>query len=429
MTEQEAVRYLESYKWTDAKPGLSRTRELLHTLGDPQKELRFIHVAGSNGKGSTCAMLDAILRAAGYRVGLFTSPSILSFCERMQVNGENIPSDAFGALTEKVAAEADKMAEHPNEFEMLTAMGMAFFAAQKCDIVVLEVGMGGTLDSTNVIDPPELAVITNIGLEHTEYLGNTLAEIASAKAGILKPGCTCVCYDGAPEVTETVKNRCSELGVPMFFAEFSAIRALQCGLTGQKLEWNGIPYHLGLLGDHQLHNAATVLTCVAALRSRGWNVPESAVTEGLRKVRWAARMELLSREPVFLLDGGHNPQCADALALAIRTLLPEKKCVFLLGVLADKDYPRILAPVLPLAQEFFCLRPFSPRAMTAEALAEYLHAQGAKAAPCGVPAEGIRAALDAAGEDGVVVSFGSLYLAGHVRAAFADAFRAWKEKE
>ena len=203
MTPQEAISYIENYSWSTTRLGLGRTRALLHAIGDPQKQLKFIHVAGSNGKGSTCAMLDAILRQAGYRTGLYTSPYIQDFCERMQVNGRNIPGADLARITEQVRIHADAMEDHPSQFELVTAVAMQYFLEEHCDIVVLEVGMGGTLDSTNVIDCPEVAVITNIGLEHTECLGNTLSLIAGAKGGIIKPGCTAVLYDSEHETMET----------------------------------------------------------------------------------------------------------------------------------------------------------------------------------------------------------------------------------
>ena len=188
MTPQEAIQYIENYTWSTTRLGLGRTRELLHAMGDPQKNLKFIHVAGSNGKGSTCAMLDAILRHAGYRTGLYTSPYIQDFCERIQVNGRNIPGEDLARITESVLMFAEAMEDHPSQFELTTAIAMQYYFEQACDFVVLEVGMGGELDSTNVIGCPEAAVITNIGLDHTEILGNPLAEIAASKAGIIKSG-------------------------------------------------------------------------------------------------------------------------------------------------------------------------------------------------------------------------------------------------
>lgn len=423
MTTQEAIDYIERYDWSKTRLGLARTRELLARLGDPQKHLRFIHVAGSNGKGSTCAMLASVLRAAGFRVGMYTSPYIQDFRERIQINGEYIPGDRLAAITEQAAAAADAMDDHPSQFELVTAIGMAYFLEENCDIVLLEVGMGGALDSTNAIDAPELAVITNIGLEHTEYLGDTLEKIAAAKAGIIKPGCDCVLYDGAPEASAVVETVCRERNVCLHRADFSQLVSLESGLSGQRFAYRGAEYALSLLGRHQLCNAAVALEAVRALRGRGWRIPAQAVSDGLSTVKWPARLELLGRSPLFLLDGGHNPQCAEALADSLRALLPGQKFVFLLGVLADKDYPRILELIRPLAQKFICLTPLSDRALPAGDLAACLAEYGAKAA-ADIPA-GIAAALDAAASEScTVIAFGSLYLAGAVRTAFPAVYRA-----
>ena len=298
---------------------------------------------------------------------------------------------------------------------------MEYFLEAKCDIVVLEVGMGGALDSTNAIDAPEVAVITNIGLEHTEYLGKTLKAIAETKAGIIKPGCHAVCYDGSPTVTKVIKTVCKERGVPLRCVRFKRLEPIAETLDGQTFRWDGEELRVALLGPHQLHNTATVLHTVEALRERGWIIPDAAVREGLATVKWPARLEVLSRDPIFLLDGGHNPQCADALAAAIDKLLPGKKVVFLLGVLADKDYPQIMDIVMPYAKKFICMTPFSHRALPARKLAEFLRSKGAAASACDSDVErGIRMAQKAAGKRGAVVAFGSLYLAGHIRTVWQE---------
>ena len=420
MTPQEAIQYIEHYGWSTTRLGLGRTRELLRKLGDPQRRLRFVHVAGSNGKGSTCAMLDAILRAAGYRTGLYTSPYIQEFNERIRVDGENISGEALAAVTERVREVAETMDDHPSQFELVTAAAMLHYVEQACDIVVLEVGMGGALDSTNVIDCPEAAVLTNIGLEHTEYLGDTLEKIAATKAGIIKTGCRAVCYDGAPEVTATIRADCKQKGVPLRVASYDKVKPLTETLDGQAFAWGGKPYRLALLGRYQLHNAATVLETVETLREAGWRIPEEAVERGLAEVRWPARMEVMGRAPLFLIDGGHNPQCAEALADSLRRLLPDKKVVFLLGVLRDKDYPQMLGTLLPFAQSFICLTPLSDRALSAAELAAYLTERGAKAVAFTEVSDGLRAALDEAGTDGAVVAFGSLYLVGAIRGAYQN---------
>ena len=415
MTKEEAVAYIEAHGWSRMRLGLGRTRELLCKLGDPQKTLKFIHVTGSNGKGSTCAMLDAILRRAGYRTGLYTSPYLQEFCERIRVDGENIPGDDLARVTERVRGAAEAMADHPSQFELVTAAAMLYFAERACDIVVLEVGMGGEHDSTNVIDCPEAAVIANIGLEHTEYLGDTLEEIARTKCGIIKTGCSAVCYDGAAEVTAVVEEACRARKVPLRRVDMEKLTLLRSGLDGQDFLWGGEEYHLALLGGHQLHNASAALETVEALRARGWEIPARAVREGLALVRWPARFEIMRRDPLVIVDGGHNPQCAQALSESLRELLPGRRFVFLLGVLADKDYPRMLERITPLAEEFVCLTPLSGRALAAEELAAYLTRRGARASARADIASGVRAALDAAGRDGTVVAFGSLYLVGAIR--------------
>ena len=415
MTPQEAISYIENYTWSTTRLGLGRTRALLHAIGDPQKQLKFIHVAGSNGKGSTCAMLDAILRHAGYRTGLYTSPYIQDFCERMQVNGRNIPGKDLARITEQVRMHADAMEDHPSQFELVTAIAMQYFLEEHCDIVVLEVGMGGALDSTNVIDCPEVAVITNIGLEHTEYLGNTLSLIAEAKGGIIKPGCTAVLYDSEHETMETLLRICREQNVLPRISRERDLTSLSHDLNGQRFLWRGREYALSLLGAHQLRNAAVVLETVGALCSRGWVIPEEAVASGLRDARWPARFEILRRDPLFLLDGGHNPQCAEALARNLADYLPGQRLSFLLGVLADKDYTRMLDLVSPYAKDFICVTPDSPRALNAEALAGIIAERGLPAAACESIEDGVCLALD---REGPVMAFGSLYLAGHVRTVF-----------
>lgn len=420
MTEREAISYIDRYTWSTTRLGLGRTRALLQALGDPQKKLKFVHVAGSNGKGSTCAMLESILRQAGYRTGLYISPYIQDFRERMQVNAQNIPGERLAEITQRVSVLADAMEDHPSRFELVTAIAMVYFLEERCDIVVLEVGMGGELDSTNAIDAPEAAVIANIGLEHTEYLGDTLEKIARTKAGIIKPGCDAVCYDGAAPAVEVVRAVCRERGVPFHLSDFSLVEPLAHSLDGQSFRWRGHSLSLPLLGAHQLHNAALVLETVEVLRQRGWTIPEAAVREGLAQVRWPARSEVLGREPLFLLDGGHNPQCAQALAGLLADYLPGRRLTFLMGVLADKDWQSMVEAVRPFAERFLCAAPDSPRALDGGELAAYIRENLSMEAQSFASVEdALRAALSA----GDTVVFGSLYMAGHVRTAFPALYR------
>ena len=423
MTIQQAIDYINDHTWSQWRLGLDRTRELLRRLGDPQKNLKFVHVAGSNGKGSTCAMLERILREAGYKTGFFPSPYIEDFRERIQVCGEYITEKALCEITEMVRDAADAMEDHPSQFELITAIGMVYFEQSGCDIVVLEVGLGGEFDATNVIDAPEVAVITHIGLEHTEYLGSTLAEIARTKSGIIKTGSDVVLYENDPEVMEVVAQICGERGCPLHIAQFDRARLLESSLEGQTFRYGDAVYRLALLGEYQLHNAVTVLGVVEVLRERGFAVPEEAVKTGFANVKWPARFEVLCKDPLFILDGGHNPQCAEALAESIGRYVP-RKVVFLMGVLADKDYEQILDTITPYAEEFVCVTPDSPRALPAQKLADLLQRRGFAATACDGIEEGVEASLKKAAErarDGKpcpVVAFGSLYMAGAIRTAF-----------
>lgn len=419
MTYEEALKYIHSVNWVGSKLGLERTRELLGKLGNPHKKLKFIHIAGTNGKGSTAAMLSSILERAGYRVGLYTSPFINRFNERMQVCGEQIPDDTLAELTAHIQPYADAMADAPTEFELITALAMEYFLRERCDVVVLEVGMGGELDSTNVIDVPEAAVITAMGLDHVKELGPTMADIAGAKAGIIKPGGSVVSYGGNPEADPVFEQACREKGASLRRPDFSRIVPGGFDLDGQSFSygpWKDL--RIPLVGSYQMNNAAVVLETVAALRERGWNVPDDAVRQGMAATRWPARFEVLRRDPVFIVDGGHNPHGIRATAESLKRLFPGKKFTFVTGVMADKDVESILGLIVPLADQFFTVRPNNPRAMKAEELASRIAALGVRATPCESVAVGVAKAIEAEGADGVACALGSLYMSGEVRDCF-----------
>ena len=419
MTYEEALSYIHSICWKGSKLGLDRTRELLGKLDDPQKELKFIHIAGTNGKGSTAAMLSSILEEAGYRVGLYTSPFINRFNERMQVNHQPIPDEELAALTEYVRPHDDAMADSPTEFELITALAMVWFARQKCDIVVLEVGMGGELDSTNIIDVPEAAVIAAMGLDHVKELGPTMADIARAKAGIIKEGGRVVSYGGNPEADEVIAAVCRARNASLCQPDFSAIVPGDFGLEGQTFSykgWRGL--RIPLVGAYQMNNAAVVLETVEVLRQRGWNISDEAVRQGLADTRWPARFEVLRRDPVFIVDGGHNPHGIRATAESLSRLFPGRKITFVTGVMADKDVEHILGLIVPLADQFFTVRPDNPRAMDAGELAARIEAMGAKATACASVQDGVDRAIQAEGPHGVACALGSLYMSGEVRSCF-----------
>lgn len=419
MDYQEALAYIHAVHWQGHKPGLDRIRALLAALGDPHKKLRFVHVAGTNGKGSTAAMLDSCLRCAGYRVGLFTSPYINRFNERIQVDGVPIPDNDLVRLVEQVQPAASAMAEAPTEFELITALGMLYFVQTRCDIVVLEVGLGGVLDSTNVIDPPECAVITALGMDHVKELGPTLADIAAAKAGIIKPGSPVVSYGGVPEADQVIARTAAAQGAPLTVADFSKLTLRDASLEGQTFDYDGLEgLTLPLLASYQPRNAAVAIEALRALRARGWQIPDSAIRQGLAQVRWPGRFELLRREPPFLLDGSHNAHGMRATAESLRARFPGEKFVFLVSIMADKDADEMLRLLLPLAKGFVTVTAPSPRAIPAEELAARIEALGGRAEPANsIPSAVARTCALAGG--GPAAALGTLYFSGEVRAALA----------
>ena len=416
MNITEALNYVHAVSWMGTIPGLERIRELLGRLGDPQRELKFVHIAGTNGKGSTAAMLASVLTKAGYRTGLYTSPYILRFNERMQVNGVQISDEAICELVEAIRPHADAMTEHPSEFEIVTAMGFEYFRREKCDIVVCEVGMGGDWDATNVIQNTECAVIVNIGLDHTQVLGATVEEIARTKAGIVKPGRPCVLYRQLPSVEAVYDEVCMEKCAPLCKVDFDALTPVKDSLEGQVFDWKDMKgLYLPLLGGHQLKNACVALTVLQVLRGRDWQISPGAIREGLADVTWPGRFELLRRDPLFIVDGGHNPQCLQALEAAIKKYLPGRRLVFLNGCMADKDYGGMFRFLLPYAREFVTVTPRNPRALPAEELSRYIAEKlHVKATPCPTVAEGVRTAIEKAGPDGAVCACGSLYMIGDI---------------
>lgn len=418
MNVNEAIDYIHSVCWKGSVPGLGRTQELLRRIGNPEKKLKFVHIAGTNGKGSTAAMTASILRKAGYRTGLYTSPYIYRFHERMQIDGEQIADEDLVEVTEFVKPHAEAMAECPTEFELVSCIAFEYFARKKCDIVVLEVGMGGALDSTNVIEVPEVAVITNIGLDHTDYLGDTVEKIAATKAGIFKEGGSAVVYRGSPSVEKVYETVCAQRNMTLRKADFDGLKLKTHSLEGQVFDCgHRKDLVLPLLGDHQLHNASVVLSVIDTLIDKGWRITEQNIRDGLRDVSWPGRFDIVSRDPLFVIDGGHNPQCIEALVKNIRDYLTGRTVIALTGVLADKDYGDMYKPVMPLVKEFVCITPPNPRRLIAAELAAHLQEKGAVATPCDSIEEGVRTALKKAGKDGVVLCFGSLYTIGDIRNA------------
>ena len=418
MTYHEALDYIHSVGWLGSRPGLSRTVELLRRLGNPEQELKFVHVAGTNGKGSTCACIASVLKEAGYKVGFNLSPYILRFNERIQICGEQISDEDLAALVEEVRVHAEAMEDHPTEFELITALALLYFKRQSCDIVVLEVGLGGELDSTNVIPCPEVAVLTAMGMDHTQVLGDTMAQVARAKAGIIKDGGMVVSYGGNAEADEVFRAVCKDRDARFIEADHSRVTALSFDLGDNVFSCT--PYgelHLPLIGRYQLKNACVAITALEALREKGWKISDEDIRRGLAAVRWPGRFELLSQEPIFLLDGAHNPHGMAATVESLRAYFPEGNIHFLLGVMADKDVAAMTELLAPLAADFTAVRPDNDRAMSAEALGAALAALERPVTVAESVAEGVRIVREKAGQRGVACALGSLYFSGDVRQA------------
>ena len=586
----DAIEYINTPRWLTSRLGLERIRELLDRLGRPQDRLKFVHVAGTNGKGSTCAFTASILAEAGFKTGLFTSPYVETFHERIRVNGCNISDEDLTSATLRVRECAEAMeaegGEHPTEFELMTAVALVHFAHVGCDIVVLEVGLGGRLDSTNVIAAPEVAAIVSIALDHTNLLGNTIAEIAHEKAGIVKEGSTVVSWPQEPSAMEVVEDAARRAGDKLVVPDFSLLsvgkvtrgaapltrgtafehgghtpcsdgpryaaeqraehvphaQELQAGAEGgstceagdlareapcsnsprfaaelraeppargrqvgvaddlgcgtafehaphaqelqagagfdagfggrmpravshepnvpsgtfvraqgclsivyahqtpmsqvesavpmRQFSYRGREYATRLLGSYQPSNAAMAIEIAGALRERGWEIPDEAIARGIAETRWPARFEVLDQPagmPTVVIDGGHNPQGAGVLADSLQDVFPDKRPVFLVGILADKDYRSMLRAVAPLASAFVCVTPPNPRALGAADLAETICETCDELGVC-VTVEvagdfdgAVSAARKIAGPEGLICAFGSLYSIADVKAAFLRA--------
>lgn len=419
MSYDEAISYIHSVNWTFCKPGLERVERLCHALGDPQDKLIFIHVAGTNGKGSFCAMTDSILRSAGYTVGLFTSPYIVKFNERMKINGESISDRELCELVEQIKPIVDQMEDKPTEFEMITALSFLFFAKHKCDIVVLECGLGGRLDATNIIKTPILSVITGISLDHTSILGDTVEKIAAEKAGIIKNGVPvlwCGTDDGAKTV---ISEKAAQVGSQIYSPDRTEISVSSMTLDGTVFSYREHKdMRLALLGGYQVYNAANVLEAVGILRSVGYVADEQAVLDGLANVVWNARFEMICHSPLVIADGGHNPEGIDVAVESIRKYFPDRRAVIITGVMADKDYKYMAERISSVAEKVFCLTPNNPRALAASEYAELFKSLGTDAEPNEDIESAVEMALSYAEQrDLPTVSLGSLYMYGDVRNA------------
>ena len=412
MTYNQALEYIHSVSWKGSRPGLERTAELLEKMGNPQSKLKFIHVAGTNGKGSFCSMTANILKEAGYKVGLYTSPFVLRFNERMKINGEDIPDAELARITEYVKPFADSMQDSPTEFELITAIAFEYFAREGCDIVVLECGMGGRLDSTNIIKDPLLSVITGISFDHTAFLGNTIPEIAREKAGIIKQNRPVLFCSDNTEAATVIKAKADECSSDYFEVDRSSFTLKATSLDGSIFDFYDYKdIRIPLLGSYQPHNACNVLAAVNILKAQGVEISDKAIYDGLATVEWRARFEKLCDSPTIISDGGHNPEGIDAAIESVKLYFADEKVIIVTGVMADKDYKYMAQKMSEVASFAFTVTPDNPRALPATDFASTFEDFGISATPCKSVSEAISLAKQKALEENKpIICLGSLYM-------------------
>lgn len=421
MNYQEALMFLKESTNGEWKLGLKRLETLLEIMHHPEKKLKFIHLAGTNGKGSTAMMLSSVLSAAGYKVGLFTSPCLLRVNEQIRINGEIIGNEAFAKTCKQVKEAMGQLPieEWPTEFERLTAVAFTYFHQVHCDIVVLETGLGGLTDATNVIPTCEVAVFTNIGMDHMNYLGSSIEEIAQVKAGIIKTGCKVVTYEQADCVMQVLQTASMSAKAELVVAQFDKICVHEEHLSMQKFSYKEFKdLSLPLIGEHQRRNAVVAIEVLLVLCSMGYHITEDFIKRGLFQVSWPARFEILAKKPLVILDGGHNEQCIDEFKKVLQKYVPDKKIIFVVGVMADKDYTAMLSKLVPIAKEFITVTPPNERALPASSLAKVIQDLNKSATAKDLVEDGIMIALKAAGPCDVVCIVGSLYMAAQVRKCF-----------
>lgn len=414
MNYEEARNYLDQVSKGGSVLGLDNMRELLNRLGNPQDRLKFIHIAGTNGKGSVLAYLSTILTEAGYRTGRYISPVLFSYREKIQVDEKMIGREDLARLTAAVKETAEDMKKkhtgEPTIFEVETALAFLYFAEQNCDIVVLETGLGGALDATNVITTSVLEVIASVSMDHMDFLGDTLDKIALQKAGIIKPHTRVVSALQKPEAMEVIEETCRKQECVLNTADPGQVTDISHGYDRQKFsykQWKDM--EISLMGSYQLTNAALALEAVDSLRNLGYRLEDQAVYRGMKRAVWRGRFTVISREPVIVMDGAHNPAAAEELKKSLELYFPDKKLFYIFGMFRDKDYKKVTEITAPLADHIITVEtPDNPRALSAKKLKDTVE----KINPSVEAAENIRSAvrrtMEQAREEDVIVIFGSL---------------------
>jgi len=422
MNYKEAIEYVEGLQRYGCVPGLSSIRQLCMRLGDPQDKLKFVHIAGTNGKGSVLAYVSTILQEAGYKVGRYLSPALTDYRERFQINGRMIPKAQFGGYLEQVKEAASQMeAEglpHPTQFEVDTALSFLYFLDKKCDIVVLETGLGGLMDATNLIGTTVCAILTSVSMDHMAVLGKSLEEIARQKAGIIKAHCTVISCGQKKEVMRVIEREAAGHGCELRIADVCLARKIKYGLTEQRFTYGGYgDLAITLAGQYQVANAVLAVEAVKALNEAGFSVSEKALREGLFKTKWPGRFQIIGKRPLFVLDGAHNEDAALMLAQSVKFYFSQKKLIYIMGILSDKEYDKIIKIMIPYAEQVITVTPpNNPRALSGYELAQAVR----KYHPSVTVADSLQESVEIAcllagdGKDAVIIAFGSLSFLGEL---------------
>ena len=433
MTERQVMKYMEQVSSFGIVPGLDSIRELCGRLGNPQKQLHFIHVAGTNGKGSVSAYIASVLQCAGYRVGMYISPVIFEYRERIQVNGRMITKSAMCYGIERIKAACDEMVSeglaHPTAFEVETTLGFLYFLEKNCDIVVMETGMGGLLDATNIVENTITAVFTSISMDHMKLLGNTLEEIATQKAGVIKPGCAVVSTPQNVKVMEVLSRRASELGCSFVVSDPGKLDNVRFGLERQRFDYDKRKkLEISLAGRYQVENAALAVEALDVLGERGFPVSEEQLRNGLRETQWPGRFTVIKKQPIFIADGAHNEDAAKRLAESVSFYFTNRKIIYIMGVLKDKEYDKIIALTHEYADHIITVTsPGNPRALPAYELALEVAKVHPKVTAVDSLEEAVEMSQLLAGSEGVIIAFGSLsYLGRLMEIAGATSGKAAK---
>lgn len=420
MNMTDVIKLVNTNRGTGKKESLSRMELLMKKLGDPQKKCKYVHIAGTNGKGSTSAFLSSILNESGMRVGVYTSPHLERINERIRINDEEISDEAFIRFTERVAPLVEEVEEELDEvlysFEILTAVALVYFSEKNCDLVILEAGIGGRLDATNIIDTPLAAVITSIGLDHMRVLGETKEAIASEKAGIIKRNGKIIYPEMSRAINEVIQNKAEKEHAEVLQVKESAITNVKLSEEVSVFDYESLEnVTIQLLGRHQISNAVLAIETVQVLQTNGFAIDEEAIRNGLKKAKWPGRMEKINDEPTVIIDGAHNPEGIAHLGMNLKRLFPDDKLIFVVGMMKDKAYMEMIQTVFPKAEKMLTVSPDPYRGFDAHETAEKINAQGIPAESFDSVDSVVSYLKDSTQSTDKIIVFGSLYLIGEFR--------------